>query len=198
MSVTKANIITFVNEALREAYSGTDLDVAIQTCLNDLSKESLLTTTDDSQSLVSGDTTLDCPTGFREIVAITLTNASGNTNEPLEPLAGGHEEYRALVLSGTSRGTPEYYSEFDDKFWLWPIPGAAFSAKIEHFKSHPQDVDNIEFNDDFANVINFGTTYFKALIAAKMKYIDVWAPHYIFEKEAARLLIPQQPHIVRG
>ncbi len=198
MSIEKDNIITFVNEALRELYSDTDLDVAIQTCLNDLSKESLLVDTDDSQSLASGDTTLDYPDGFREIVAITLTNANDNTDEPLEPLAGGHEEYRALVLSGTSRGTPKYYSEFDDKFWLWSMPGAAFTVKIEHYKAHPQDVDDIEFGDDFANVINFGTAYYKALIAAKTTYISVWGPPYIIEKDAVRLLVPQQPHIVRG
>ena len=59
MSIEKDNIITFVNEALRELYSDTDLDVAIQTCLNDLSKEGLLVDTDDSPSLASSDTTLD-------------------------------------------------------------------------------------------------------------------------------------------
>ena len=63
MSIEKADILTEVNGNLQTAL--TDIDKFIQKTLDDLSEEDLLVDTDTTQTLVSGDTTLDEPTGFR-------------------------------------------------------------------------------------------------------------------------------------
>ena len=82
MAITKANILTRVNERLQTAF--TDIDTQIQEILDDLSEEDLLVATDSTQTLSSGDTVLLEPTGFRALIAITLTiTSSGSQQYPL-------------------------------------------------------------------------------------------------------------------
>ena len=71
MAITKADILTEVNDNLQTSLTG--IDKFIQKALDDLSEEDLLVDTDATQSLVAGDLTLNEPTGFRALVAITLT-----------------------------------------------------------------------------------------------------------------------------
>lgn len=71
MTIAKADILTEVNDNLEIGL--TDIDKFIQKTLDDLSEEDLLVDTDSAQALVSGDLTLNEPTGFRALVAITLT-----------------------------------------------------------------------------------------------------------------------------
>ncbi len=71
--INKSAILTRVNNRLKTAFTGTELDTQIQETLDDLSEEDLLVDTDNTQTLVSGDTTLNEPTGYRAMIALTLT-----------------------------------------------------------------------------------------------------------------------------
>ena len=73
MTITKANILTRINERLQTSFTDDEIDTQIQEVLDDLSEEDLLVDTDATQSLVSGNLTLNEPTGFRALIAITLT-----------------------------------------------------------------------------------------------------------------------------
>ena len=200
MAILKADIITFVNDALQESFSGADLDIPIQMCLDDMSKEDMLVDKDSSQTLVNGTTVLVEPTGYRALVAITLKiTASGSEQTPLYPLKGGHQEYRALRHNDDSVGIPRWYSHFNGQFWLWRPANQAMTSLIEYIKDHPQTVDAIEFDETkFKNTVFAGSCYYTALKKKKLSYIALWRPLYEDAKKKDSDSIPQQPRFVRG
>jgi len=196
--VTAINAV--VGEALKaddSAFSGTQLHNAIQLCLNDLSNENLLVSTDESQSLVSGDLSIKYPTDFKDLVSITLIDSSSVEGKPLIKLPGGHKEYRRLRDNDSSTGVTSWFSEFDEKFWLWRPANGSYTPKIEYYRRHPQTPSAILFGEDFRNAIYFGTTYYKALLRGMSKHIARWLPVYLVEKNERRAAVPEQPHITR-
>jgi len=194
----KTAILAFVNEALRESYSGTDLDTAIQACLNDLSNEDILVTTDSAQTLTSSSLSLNYPTDFKSLISIVLINSNSVRQAPLEKLKGGHREYRLLRDNDSATGEPEAYSEFDDKFWLWRPSNGAYTTEIEYYRRHPQTPGAILFGEECRNAIYFGTIYYKALLAKKTDYIKIWEPVYLAEKAERAAAAPAEPRICRG
>ena len=197
MSITKANILTFVNNNLKRAE--TDIDVQIQHVLDDLSRENLLEEIDTSQSLVSGNTTLTYPTGYKELVAITLNDGT-NEGEPLIKIPGGFKEYRRWMEDETSAdyNEPEFYAEFDSKFYLYHPADGAYTATIDYYKYHSQDVETIEFGDQFKKCINFGACFEVACKFSLSRYIAIWTPRYETEKAMMGENRNIQPYIVQG
>jgi len=195
MSIEKANILTFVNSVLGR--SETDIDVQIQTVLNDLSKHNLLVDEDTDQSLSSGNTTLNYPTGFKELVAIVLNDGTYD-GPPLKKIPGGHKEYRQWMEDETSTdySEPEWYSEYDSKFYVYHPANGDYTATIEYYKYHPKDVDSIEFGDEFTNCLYFGTTFEVACKLGLSRYISIWGPRYEKEKQEMIDNSNQQPYIV--
>lgn len=276
MTIAKADILTRVNARLQVAE--TDIDTEIQETLDDLSEEDLLVGTDETQSLVAGNLTLNEPTGYRALIAITLTvpsitstrttysfadsdpdtildssnsfvtdgfvagqkitvsgSASNNKNLeidtvvagvitlitgntltveaagatvtimangseqfPLIALPGGHAEYRMLRHNDNSTGIPRHRSNFNGKWFLWRPPNQAFTANIEFYKNHAQDVSSIEFDDNFKNAIFAGSTYRVALEKGRTRMIRQWLPIYEDAKDKRRQAMPRNPHIVHG
>lgn len=205
----KEDITNFVNEALRENFnqdsdgnydtSATDLNNAIQAVLDDLSKLDSLVATDTDQTLSLGDTYLDYPDDFRSPISIVLINSSGARQAPLEKLPGGHEQYQELRDNDSSTGEPEWYSEFDDKFWLWRPPNGSFTSEINYYRNHPKgQLTNILFGDDFKLAIQFGTTYFKSLFSNRKQDIANWRPAYLEERMKMEGEVVHQPYISKG
>ncbi len=197
MAIEKADILTRVNERLLTNF--TDIDTQIQEILDDLSEEDLLVGSDPDQTLVSGDTTLDYPTGFRAMVAITLTVTSGGSEQfPLIALKQGHRQYRELRHNDASTGIPRWYSDFNEKFYLWRPPNQAFSVLIEYYKNHAQNVETIEFGDNFKNVIYAGVTWKVALEQSRTRMIQQWGPVYFDAKQKRIDTANFQPQFVHG
>jgi len=196
--IVKADIIEDVNENLQVAASGTDLDRAIVKTLNDMSNRGLLVGTDDTQTLAISDTTLAYPTGFRRggVINITLIDGSGVEKSPLIKFSGGHQQYRELRHNDSANGTTEYYSEFNQLFYLWRPADQVYTALIEYRKNHAKDADNIEFETEFENLMFAGTTYHHALAKGRVKSISIWGPVYAGELEMAMLGRNVQPSIV--
>ena len=195
MSILKADILTFVNAKLNRAE--TDIDTEIQTVLNDLSDEYLLTSSDLSQSLAGGSTYLVYPTNFKEIIALVLSD-SVQSYIPLKPQS--YAEYLEAMTYNASTGKPEYYSEYDGKFYMYPAPNAAdtaYTAKIEYYRYHPQDVATILFRDEFKNAINFGVTAEVAASKKLVDYISLWGQRYEIEKNKRSSNVPKRAYIVR-
>jgi len=199
--IVKTDIITDVNENLQTGFAedSTNLDRAIIKTLTDLSNRGLLVGTDATQTLVSGDTTLAYPTGFRAGSAIiTLTDAAGNEKTPLRKLPGGHKEYRQLRNNDSSSGTTGWFSEFNKLFHLWRPVDRAYTTLIEYRKNHAKDADNIEFETEFESVMFAGTTFWKAVAMKRTSSIAIWAPVYTREMDAAVANRNDQPCIVGG
>jgi hypothetical protein len=199
MSITKADILTRVNRRLQLQLTAGEIDTEIQETLDDLSEHDLLLDEDSSQTLVSGGETLDHPTGFRAMVALTLTiTASSSEQFTLQKLKGGHRAYRDLRHNDDSLGIPRWYSDYNGKFYLWRNPNQAFTSLIEYYKDHPQDVENIEFGDMFRNTIYAGVTYRVALEYGRQRMIDTWRPIYLNALQKRIGAREEQPRIVKG
>ena len=136
MAILKANILAFVNKALK--ITETDIDVEIQVVLDDLSEEDFLEASDNSETLASGTASFSVPTDFRDYSAITLTNVSGVNQDPLQVIPGGIEEYRAVKSNDFSTGTPHWYALFNDTVNLWRPSSGVFTVLQEYTKDHPR------------------------------------------------------------
>ena len=202
MAITKAQILTEIDDNLQTALSQAQADIFIQKTLDDLSEEDLLVGVDDSQTLSNGDTTLDEPDGYRARIAITLTVTSGSSEQfPLIPLKGGHEAYRMLRHNDDSVGIPRRFSRFNAKFYLWRPPNQDFSVKIEHYKDHPAlsgDSGSILFGDNFKNVLFAGSTFWAAMKHSRIKALTIWKPMYDDAKQKRILSMPRNPRVVKG
>lgn len=199
MAILKADILTRVNARLQTNFSAEDIATQIQETLDDLSEEDLLIGTDDNQTLSSGDTVLVHPTGFRALVAITLTlTSSGSAQFPLIALKQGHKEYRGLRHNDSTTGIPRWFSDFDSQFFLWRPPNQNFTSLIEYYKNHPQDINAIEFDDNYKNVINAGVTFKMALENGRSRMIQIWGAIYTDAKQKRIDSFVHQPRFVRG
>ncbi|KKN74429.1 hypothetical protein LCGC14_0390490 [marine sediment metagenome] len=197
MTIAKADILTEVNDNLQTAL--TDIDKFIQKTLDDLSEEDLLVDTDATQTLTSGDTTLNEPTGFRALVNIVLTiTSSGSEQFPLMGLKGGHQEYRKLRHNDSSTGIPRWFSNFDEQFFLWRPANQAYTTLIEYYKDHPQDVSDIEFGDNFRNAIYAGATFYAAMKFNRASALGLWGPVYVNARQKRIDSVVHIPRFVRG
>lgn len=195
MSIDKDDILAFVNKRLKENF--TEVDDEIKATLADLSKFNLLTAEAVDDPKVSGDFTIDYPELFKKLVSITPNDGSVN-RRPMLPIPGGYKEYKNIKAWEQSNSTAGqfYFAEYNKKFYFYPTLTQSFTFTIEFYKHSAGDVGSIEFGDEFANAINYGTCYHAALFRKKTSYIDIWLPIYVAERQSMISLNPPQPSIV--
>ena len=198
--IVKSDIIEDVNDNLLTNFAtdGTELDRAINKVLSDMSKRGLLVGVDTSQSLASGNKTLDFPTGFRSAIAITLTDSSSNERPPLIKVPGGQRGYRRAVGNGANSYSPRAYAEFNEKIYLVGEAAEAYTVNIEYRKNHPKTPDAIEFSTDFENLMFAGATYYYAAKLGRQSALAIWTPIYRYELSMAVLNRKQQPSMMLG
>ena len=197
--IIKADIVTDVNDNLQIAAGANDLDRFIVKTLTDMSNRGLLVGTDSTQTLVDGSETLDYPDGFRSAINITLTDTVADVElEPLIKLSGGHKEYRRGIAFGSNISFPEFFSEFENKFYLLGKAAKAYSVLIEFRKNHPKTANAIEFTTEFENLMFAGVTFWKAAQLSRSRDLTFWAPIYENEMRKAILNRKQQPSMMRG
>lgn len=167
MAILKADILTFVNDALNENFQDGEIDSEIKTVLRKMSNKDLLVGSD-TETINANDTTMVIPTGHRATFAITLTDTAGVAYEPLVKIL--HNEYRSLKQENSATGRPENYSEFNGTWFLWRPSNAEYEVLKEYYKDHPADPDNIEFGDEFEEILLSGTTFYKARNKNKQTY----------------------------
>lgn len=199
MAITKADILTRLNARLQTAFVVGDIETQIQEILDDLSEEDLLEDTDATQTLVTDDTTLNEPTGFRALIDIVLTvTATGSEQFPLLPLKQGIVEYDQLRHNDNSVGIPRWFANSNGQFFLWRPANQAFSSLIRYYKDHAQDVDNIEFGDIFKNAIYAGVTMKVAMEFGRDRMISQWAVIYSDAKQKRIDSTVHVPRFVHG
>lgn len=200
MAIVKAEILAFVNKALKteNLLGAGDIDVDIQIILDDLSEEDLLEASDDTINLVANDASFSPPDDLRDISAITLTDASGINQRPLLELPGGINRLRLVKRSDSAVGTPRYYVRFNDTIFLWRSADAAYDVLLEYTKNHAQGVDTIGFNDIYRATINYGVTAEVAARFNRTAGINLWLPKYLAAKQKRIDSKPEQPSISLG
>ena len=197
MAILKADIEAFINVCMEDGISAASLTEAVKLCLRDISNIGLLVGSDTTKVLADGDLSLAVPDEYKDVLSIQLTDDGDVLQDPLIALSGGHEEYRLLMADSTTTGTPEYYSEYDGAFYLYPSPDDDYTVNIEYQKYDDQDDTAIEFGEEFSNALKFGSLYFYAMMKSRERYVALWGPKYEVEKEIRRLNMKKQPSITR-
>ena len=197
MAILKANIEAFINVCMEDGISAASLTEAIKLCLRDISNIGLLVGSDISQTLANGNLTLAIPAQYKDVLSIQLTDDGGIKQDPLMAVSGGYDEYLLLMADSTTKSTPDYYSEYDGSFYLYPPPNGDYTVNIAYQKYDNQDDTAIEFGDEFSNALKFGSLYFYAMMKSRERYAALWGPKYEVEKEMRRLNMNKQPSITR-
>lgn len=198
--MTSAEILTFVNGQLHR--SETSVDTQILTVLNELNRHELLTGTD-TGTIDQSDNSFVKPTDYKSYIALTLTS-SNSTGEPLLPMPGG---YKGLLEARGNRtevvaetGVPGWYADLKGGPDMEIYPGAdqEYTYSLDYYKRHANNVGTIEYGDEWANVFNFGATYYTAVKYSLTGKIAIWQPIYIAEREAMIRATPRQIRVVGG
>ena len=189
-SITKADILTFVNSRLNRAE--TDIDESIKIVLADISAFKTLLVEDTSQSLTSSDDYLSYPSDSlmdeRAVKSVKLTNSSGYILPPLNPIVDGWQEYliRMQYSSDVVRSVPLEYVCHANRIYIWPAPDSTYAASVWYYKKHSEDPDDIDFDVDWRNTIYFGVTAEVAIQRKMMDQITIWSTRYEREKSRTR------------
>ncbi len=197
MTIAKTDILTFVNVALQEEFVQADVDPAIKATLTDLAKYNLLTATPATSAQVSGAKFIPFPTLFKKLISISPNDGSVDRN-PLIALGGGYKEYKRN-LSGTQVNATigqMWFAQHNKKFFVYPTLSQDITFTIDYYQHSARDVDNIAYGDEFANALDYGTTYHAALFRKKTSYIDIWLLIYLAERGTMIAMNPPQPSIV--
>ncbi len=197
MAIEKADILTFINQALLTNFVQADVDEAIKATQTDLAKYNLLTATPVEVAKVSGDTSIAFPTLFKKLISITPNDGSIDRN-PLISLGGGYKEYKHRI-SGTQVNSTigqMWYAQYNSQFFVYPTLTQDMTFTIDYYQHSARDVDNIAYGDEFANALNFGSTYHAALFRKKVSYVNIWLPVWLAERATMIAMNPPQPSIV--
>ena len=191
----KADIISLYNQATvgKLADDSTDLDIAIQLCLDDLSKDlDALKETYEDAVLEEDTNFIDLPTDYKMLISIVLLDSSGNRQVPLQIIPGGQVRYEDLLENSSAVSTPRLFWEDNDGFWLYPPSNGDYTSEIQYYRYHPTgQLTDILFPKFMTNAVKYGTVFFRQLLKGNRKYITIWGPTYEAEKEKCRLLLPQ-------
>jgi len=197
MSITKAEILTFVNSVLNRTESDVTQDILL--VLDELSDAHVLKSSDLTLTLTSTDTYLVYPatalSDAQAIISIALTDAAGDRKWLLAHYPGGWREYQRGMSSFT-RATPEYYVCMDRKAYLYPPPDADYTVELHFWARHAADADAITFGDEWKRAIWFGTAYEVACRRKMPDAIAIWSQRYAIEKQKQQHLHADHVSIV--
>ena len=111
-----SRLVTFVNWAQEE--------IARQHAFRELEDE------DTSQSTSDGGTTLNHPTGIKDLISIKVYD--GTLSRKLIYVPGRKFDGLVPKPDEYSEGRPTHYYSWGDKFYLWRIPDAVYSTAIKY------------------------------------------------------------------
>jgi hypothetical protein len=204
MAITKAQILSFTNSRLQRADSASDIEESIKMILRDIASFYVLDDEDTSQTLTSSDLTLDYPSdaldGEQAIKSVILTDSSSVQQAPLTYISGGWRDYNRLMDQYTS-GYSSYPASmvcFRRKIYLWPPPSQNYTVSIEYYKRHPEDVDNIEYTEDWRNAILAGVTREVAYDNKMTDQIVLWENRYMVERDRQIMLHREDVAVVES
>lgn len=202
MSITKAEILTFVNKVLQR--EETEIDVELRNTLDDLADLHCLRGVDSSQTLTSTSSYLVYPTDAlhteEAIISIQLRSPAGVWGPLLRPWPGGAKDHNRFFEGNPTRSTPEMYWPMQTGLDQWqlvlsPRPSSDWIAWIHYWRRHGAIGTNLEFSDDWRRAILFGAALEVASTYGLDRYIALWGARYNQEKDKRRALMLQEPAI---
>ena len=195
MAITSSEVSTAVNDNIKHTSTDRELLLALKKLSG---AGNILFAIDESQSLADGDTTLDYPDDFKGLGHIVLNDGTYDGRPLIECTYEQYLEYQNDKAS-SSRSEPRVFAEMGQKFYVEPISDGAYTAKIHHYRYHPEDVSTILFRDEWRGAIYSLTTYYVAKRYGLTRYIALYG---LTDAGALKLAlgevtVTEQPHFTK-
>lgn len=175
MAITKAELLTSVNNALER--EETDIDNQIKRVLFKVSQsDNFLAAIKSTDTIDSNTTSLDVPDDIKKMNNIRLFDDTNSIFTDYLTEISYNEYLSAQFLQ--AGGTPNQYAIFNKVIYFTPTPIIEHTVHISYFKIHPDDPDNIEFDDRFRNVLESGTIVEVAYKYGLTEQIGLWGSRY--------------------
>ena len=158
--MTKAEILTWINDQLGENYSSGNIEAEILEVLNDLTVGNNFLVQEDNCASVVGQHAYD-ETSFGISNFKGLKSIKIDDGLPLESITW--ERYQYLIENETSSnyGEPEkyYFDEINKKAYLYPAPDViTYTIYLTYF-AFDNDIDDILLGNEFKYLVFKGTAY---------------------------------------
>lgn len=159
MSITKASLVTAINDELSTSFIAVTLSALIQRrlvkamkWLSRQAKWSCLHTYD-TKTLAAGESSVAKPDYFR-IMDIIKVNDGTYDSRPLTRLAQGFTEYHRNIEDLTSGlySEPLEFIEQGDNIYFSPVADKSYTVKIWYY-AYNYDLDNILFPDELKEAL---------------------------------------------
>ena len=189
MSITKAEILTVLNNRLRRAE--TDIDEEIRSALSDLSSKDDFLIKEATRDTEEDVRYYSVPANFKDRLVIKV-----NDSPPLTKKTWG--EYQKAIAHATGTGEPEIFALHNDFFWLHPCPGSTtYTMTLYYSIFHPDDLDDIEFPEIFREAVYEATICF--YLIGKQLYEDLKVHIGLYDVHVAtrKATIKKDPPIVK-
>ena len=199
MAITTTQILEVLNEAFAipssNAWTESDISVALKMCLQELSSLELLTkSSSGTQEVTNSEYSITVPAQFKTVKSLTLTDDDDILKQPLELMENGIKGYRTEMSLNNSRSYPTDYAIEQEKIYLYPPPDGTYTYLLEYYAMHLWPASGsevtIEFIDDFLITIAAGTAYWKGRLKNSLKkYVQPWSEVYFDERHKMRGLV---------
>lgn len=190
--ITKAELITVVNETLNRSYSGTQLDNKIISVLKDVSKRGNFLTEESERKTIANRAYYSMPDHYKDKLLIMI--------DDYYPL--GWETFKQyqieFSLNPDDTGYPEVFSKMDKFYYLRPTPDSADYTIRQFFACYyPEKItiesveykacDYILFNDIYRHALELRLIY-EVAIGLSMSSIAAEYMTYYIKDELPNLL----------
>jgi len=145
--ITKAEVLSVVNARL--ARGETSIDIELRNILYDISTRENFLGKEATRDTVVDQYVYSLPDNFKDMNTLRL-----NDTALLKRIT--FENLQKTYIDITSSGEPEYYALKNNYLWLDIKPNAVFTMRLWYSIYHPDDVESIEFAEQFREAINEG------------------------------------------
>jgi len=182
MAITKAAILTMVNDRLNR--SETNIDAEVIEAVDKLGRAGNFLPASTSIETTANDYDYAEPTRLREFHVLTIIGTAG----PLQRISYG--DWLRNYGGGVSTGEPQEYAHWKGQVYLWPIPDAAYTITVDYWEFHADSADNITFADKYRSALEHYVIMAKARNLQLYDDARIYAGYY---DEAVRQLLKEVP-----
>lgn len=176
MAILKAQLLTSVKDALERQDEG-NIDSQIRRVLQKVSaRGDFLADIKDTDLIDPDIISIDVPDYFKKIKNITLENTVTGYMSPALVQIPFQDYVNAAVRTGLS--LPTMFAIDNRVIYFLPQASTEYKVIINYFKYHPNDVDDIEFDDRFLNVLESGSVFEVARKYGLTEQINLWKQSY--------------------
>ncbi len=190
MSITAAEVLTFLNAKLIRTETTADIQEVLRDALQRLARDGDFLQGTATGTVSDGDTALDYPTDYKSKIDLWVYLSSDTEPKPLGKMEEGQRP-------GLSEGQPSVCNEFNGQFLFNYEANQDYLYALDYYKYHARS-STIEFGDEFRQAVYYLTTGLFAAGKSGLGDEEVrWLGMYEGELEKLKDQVKTRPRFVR-